>query len=1267
MARLGSIAIGGYYPTPSHLIPRISPLLSPYCGEGSISFLDPCAGKGEAVLSLIKALDKGKDSSLYACEMETTRFEELKKACEEVNYRLAKNLVGGDAFQVSFRPTGGVSILFLNPPYDTDRVYGRLEHKFLTRFSSALMDDGILLFLVPFYALKTSAEFIGTEYTNVHCFKFPNEDFETFKQVVLYARKTETRLSPDQTIVNQVEAWAKDASGLPELPHIASFPIGEIPSLDRYTSELEEWVFRPVDMLSLAKKIRPWVTSKNGAYTPVRGVLPEIPIQELLLRKYPVATPPRPAHIAAGVAAGIFNGSRVEPTDPSTKLPSLLVKGVFDKEYKTIEEKKNKDGVVTSVVQVQQPKLVTTVLDLQTYRYHTLLPGDNNNPVIEEMTVAGLLKHYGNSLMAVMEQQCPILYDPRKDGDSVPLTSTDRRLFTAQGHAAKAIVKLLGGPTASKKERQGTSAILLGEIGSGKSCVSLSAALTIGSKRPLILCPPHLLTSWRNEIAAVSSKVDVRVLHSISDLESVASDTSDQVIVSLLSRETAKLSHSWEGAGKICPKCGAPTPHEDLAKKRSKCQARKLVGSGSIANIVIKLANQLMRFDPQDSTIFGLLQERWDCKRIAFYKKKRNTNPINFPGFVPTYFDVVLEDLISDFDGESTPKAKAIVWILQSLGDQNRIAKVAERFLSMSSYSGSDFGRQLLFMLEPNGQLQTDLVEKYQKGASNHWGVWYGFNDSVKCTQKDDSHIRVGGLSLSWADNILKIGDGVKPRSLQAAKATLNILAHISNLHWSEPCGEILYQAIPKPRRVALAKYIQRKYPSLFDFLIIDECHEYSSAGAAQEISAHRLTGLKIPTILMTGSIMNGYAESLFMNMWSVSTAFRQEFKREDKQRFNDRYGYRKRVISDKDEEGKVIEFGSMTDRVTRSEHIVGNAPGVLPLFLLRHLLPVSVTLHKADLALDLPPCRQEKYLIDPETELYGRFKGLQTALVNQIKRDRFDPELAGKLFGQLAELPSYLDRATADTGNNDSGNYEIRYPESVGSEIVASQDPLDSSVLLPKEQWLLEVVQKEISEGRNVMVFSWHVTLLPRLARLISIAIGEKVPILYANKVPTAKRQDWITNQIVKKGARVMVTNPVAIQTGLNNLIHFATEVWMELPACNPITFRQAIGRIDRIGQTVETRIMCPLYAGTLQEQLYDLLLHKVAVSIATDGLDPESALIAAGVGTDEFLTGLSIGKQLWAMLSEGVIPSSEKRYKPKSQVSSPMSIFDLMDNVSA
>lgn len=1272
MARKESVALGGYYPIPADVLPRIAPLLEPYLSrEAEVSFMDPCAGEGEAIIALMNAWVKNIQSTvvkLFTCEMEASRYGKLRSSLTAISHALSTQCQYADAFTLTMErdDKDGISVLLLNPPYDFDRVHGRLEHKFLTRFAPALMDGGVLLFVVPFYALKASAEYLAQEFTDLRCFKFPAAHFEAYKQVVLFARKRDALHAPDARVQHRVREWAKSVEDVPELPNIASPALCQVPTSRQYYGGLSKWVARPVDVTALLPKIRPWeFSNRSGEYVPVHGILPDLPIQELLLRTYPVATPPRPAHIAAGIASGIFNGSRVEPSDPSTGLPSLLVKGVFDQEYRTVEEKLNKHGEVKAIVQVQQPKLVATVLDLRTHKYHTLSAGEaSDKPSIEGLTVAGLLRYYGDSLMAVMEKQCPILYDPRKDGPSITLAQTERTLYTAQSHVAKAIVKLLGGPGLTKRQRRGKSAILLGEIGSGKTSVALAVAHTIGATRPLVLCPPHLLTSWRNEIAAVLPQADVRVLSSVSDIEAVAKDSSDRVIVSLLSRETAKLSHGWEGVGSVCPRCGNSTPSGDLAKKRARCEAQTIQGTGTIARLVQKLANQLVRFAPRDGTVYTLLSDRFGQKRIEHFAKKCEEQEPTFPGFINTYFDEVLEVLIGAYEQNPERVGKTIPWLLLSLGDNDLIEKIVRRFAESVSYRSQDMARQLLVMLPPNSPQQLALAAEFKaKESYSSWSSWAHFSRLVTDAEAGQYHSRVGGIQLSWKSGTLELNE-VQPRTVRAAQEALHALYSLAGFRRSEPCGEFLFQAIPEPRRIALAQHIMRYYPNIFDFLVLDEAHEYSTEGSAQERSAHRLTNLGLPTILMTGTIMNGYAESLFMNMWAISPDFRREFDREDKQRFIERFGYRKRLVEDR-ENGEIVAFGTMSDRVTRSERVIGNAPGVLPLFLLRHLLPIAVTLHKADLALDLPPCTQIRHLVEPDPDLRDRYVELQAALVRQIKKDQFDETLAGKLFGQLAELPSYLDRSTEDTGNNANGDFKIEYPESVGGNLVAEQPGFPRSRVSTKEAWLLEIIEKELAEGRNVMVFTWHTNLLPRLSRLISERIDGKAPILYADKVPTAKRQDWIDREIVRKKARVMVTNPVAIQTGLNNLVHFATEIWVENPACNPIVFRQATGRVDRIGQILETRIYFPVYVGTLQYQLYDLLLKKVAVSVSTDGLDPESALLAAGVGDAEYMTGLSIGKQLWSLLSNGVLTEEAAPvYKPAVQTR-PKDLIEMMASV--
>ena len=89
----------------------------------------------------------------------------------------------------------------------------------------------------------------------------------------------------------------------------------------------------------------------------------------------------------------------------------------------------------------------------------------------------------------------------------------------------------------------------------------------------------------------------------------------------------------------------------------------------------------------------------------------------------------------------------------------------------------------------------------------------------------------------------------------------------------------------------------------------------------------------------------------------ALSRQFRREFAHAEVLRFVDRYGFRKVMIQRKSKTGR---RGAVTDRDTTELRNLGEAPGVLPTFVLRHLLPTAVTVHKDDLDDALPPLEEE-------------------------------------------------------------------------------------------------------------------------------------------------------------------------------------------------------------------------------------------------------------------------------------------------------------------
>jgi hypothetical protein len=114
--------------------------------------------------------------------------------------------------------------------------------------------------------------------------------------------------------------------------------------------------------------------------------------------------------------------------------------------------------------------------------------------------------------------------------------------------------------------------------------------------------------------------------------------------------------------------------------------------------------------------------------------------------------------------------------------------------------------------------------------------------------------------------------------------------------------------------------------------MIADEAHEYSTDGSAQERALHRLVDVIPMTLPLTGSLMNGYAKSLFRNLWALSPRMRAEFGYSDAGKFAKLYGYQKRVLTgDAAKQAKASEFGSASDRVVKTEggERLAEAPGV--------------------------------------------------------------------------------------------------------------------------------------------------------------------------------------------------------------------------------------------------------------------------------------------------------------------------------------------------
>ena len=117
-------------------------------------------------------------------------------------------------------------------------------------------------------------------------------------------------------------------------------------------------------------------------------------------------------------------------------------------------------------------------------------------------------------------------------------------------------------------------------------------------------------------------------------------------------------------------------------------------------------------------------------------------------------------------------------------------------------------------------------------------------------------------------------------------------------------CGSALWQADNSgPRRYPLADYVKHRMKNFFDLLIGDEIHEFKSRGSAQGIAAGILPDVCGRSFSLSGTLMGGYASTLFHLLYRFSPAIRTEFGRSDEHRWIQRYGFEEHSIGKPDDD----------------------------------------------------------------------------------------------------------------------------------------------------------------------------------------------------------------------------------------------------------------------------------------------------------------------------------------------------------------------------
>lgn len=424
--------------------------------------------------------------------------------------------------------------------------------------------------------------------------------------------------------------------------------------------------------------------------------------------------------------------------------------------------------------------------------------------------------------------------------------------------------------------------------------------------------------------------------------------------------------------------------------------------------------------------------------------------------------------------------------------------------------------------------------------------------------------------------------------------------------------------------RYPLSSYIKQKIRHI-DALIVDELHQYSGE-SAQGQSMAELAGIADKVIGMTATLVNGYAKGIFYLLFRLKSHL-MLLDHQDYDRSRDfcmQYGVVEEVYELNESAYNAASKGSK--RKVREKFL----PGISPIVYSRFLLENAVFLSLNDMGKELPDYEEIPILCEMTEEVSKEYQRLE----KEFKRiSRECPQIGTRIMSAYLNLLS----AYPDQPYNHDSIYNPL--EKIKEEaLIVPQNIGDSSVVQPKDDKLLELVEKKISAGERVIIYTaW--TRLDTQTKLHKLLTEKGIcTAILDRKVPTVKREAWV-NKRLQEDTKVLIVNPALVETGLD-LNAFTTLIFYNI-AYNLYIFRQASRRSWRINQTApKVEVYMFYYQNTMQQRALRLMASKLSAATVIEGNISEEGL-AAMSDCEDMTTQLA--KELVSGLKDNVEDLSE------------------------
>jgi SNF2 family DNA or RNA helicase len=325
------------------------------------------------------------------------------------------------------------------------------------------------------------------------------------------------------------------------------------------------------------------------------------------------------------------------------------------------------------------------------------------------MNIHDFIEEFRSVIVASVGRDSNPLYHPGTDRKKIYqlIKGIPRRPIASQ-------IDAIGGTVNALRSRD--SAVLVGEMGLGKTYISIATTAALGFKKALVVCPPHLVSKWRREVRQTLPLANALVAEKIGDIEKALRDRRRPLFV-ILSREKAKLGYYWKGHARrlkdgtfVCPKCrtplvdrdGVPVAEEFLNRKKQKCR---------------DCGEPLWEADSRGPRRFPL----------ATYLKNK------YPG----HFDLLISDECHEYKGGATAQGIAL----------DHLGKAARKILALTGTLLGGYSSNLFYLLF---RISPDIRKDFKFRDIKRWMELYGVLEKITYIPSGDE----GRASLKKAQEV---------------------------------------------------------------------------------------------------------------------------------------------------------------------------------------------------------------------------------------------------------------------------------------------------------------------------------------------------------------------------------------------------------------------------------------------------------------------------------------------------------------------------------